>query len=83
MLVPWSVSKPVLHAWNKDYHYYKTMKYDSPKCEGELLPNKIGLNDPLEIQREEYRGFLRAELKYESQIERIDQFDWDLISSIH
>jgi len=59
------------------------MKYDSPKSEGELLPNKLGLTDPLEIQREEYRGFLRAELKYESQIERIDQFDWDLISSIH
>ncbi len=40
------------------------MKYDSPKSEGEILPNKLGLTDPLQIQREEYRGFLRAELKY-------------------
>lgn len=59
------------------------MKYDSPKSEGEILPNKLGLTDPLQVQREEYRGFLRAELKYESEIERINHFNWDLISSIH
>lgn len=59
------------------------MKYDSPKSEGEILPNKLGLNDPQQIQKEEYRGFLRAEIKYESEIERIDRFNWDLISSIH
>ena len=47
------------------------MKYDSPKNEGEILPNKLGLTDPQKIQKEEYRGFLRAELKYESEIERI------------
>ncbi len=59
------------------------MKYDSPKSEGEILPNKLGLTDPIQIHREEYRGFLRAELKYESQINRIEKFDWELISSIH
>lgn len=59
------------------------MKYDSPKNEGEILPNKLGITDPLQIQKEEYRGFLRAELKYESEIIRINQFDWDFISSIH
>ncbi|MDI6403159.1 Fic family protein, partial [Balneolaceae bacterium ANBcel3] len=67
----------------KDYSYNKGMKYDSPKSEGEILPNKLGINDPKQIQKEEYRGFLRAELKFESEIERIDQFDWDLISLIH
>ncbi len=59
------------------------MKYDSPKSEGEILPNKLGVTDPQQIQKEEYRGFLRAELKFESEIERIDQFDWNLILSIH
>ena len=59
------------------------MKYDSPKSECEVLPNKLGLTDPKQIQKEEYRGFLRAELKYESEIERINHFDWNLISSIH
>ena len=59
------------------------MKYDSPKSEGEILPNKLGITDPRQIQKEEYRGFLRAELKYESEIELLDQFDWNLISSLH
>ncbi len=59
------------------------MKYDSPKSEDEILPNKLGITDPRQIQKEEYRGFLRAELKYESEIELIDHFDWDLTSSIH
>jgi cell filamentation protein len=59
------------------------MKYDSPKSEGEILPNKLGLTDPKQIQKEEYRGFLHAELKYESEIEGIVQFDWNLISLIH
>ncbi|MEX0684377.1 MAG: Fic family protein [Balneolales bacterium] len=59
------------------------MKYDSPESEDEILPNKLGISDFKEIQKEEYRGFLRAELKFESEIERINKFDWNLITSIH
>lgn len=59
------------------------MKYDTPNSEGEILPNKLGLKDKKSIEKEEYRGFLRAELKFESEIDSIKSFDWRLISSIH
>jgi cell filamentation protein len=42
------------------------MKYHTPKSEDEILPNKLGLKDPEKIAEEEYRGFLRAEIKFES-----------------
>jgi cell filamentation protein len=59
------------------------MKYDTPNNEGEILPNKLGLKDKRSIEKEEYRGFLRAELQFESEIESIKSFNWRLISSIH
>lgn len=59
------------------------MKYYTPKPEDEILPNKFGLTDPEKIAEEEYRGFLRAEIKFESELDKITQFNWELISSIH
>ncbi|HKJ31472.1 MAG TPA: Fic family protein [Balneolales bacterium] len=59
------------------------MKYETPNSEGEILPNKLGLKDKKSIEKEEYRGFLRAELKFESELDSIRSFDWQLISSIH
>lgn len=54
-----------------------------PKSEGEILPNKLGLADPDKIAEEEYRGFLRAEIKFESKLDKTDTFDWNLILEIH
>lgn len=59
------------------------MKYHAPKSEDEILPNKLGLTDPEKIAEEEYRGFLRTEIKFESELDDISQFNWVLISSIH
>ncbi len=59
------------------------MKYHTPKSEDEILPNKIGLTDSEKIAEEEYRGFLRAEIKFESELDQIDTFDWELLSMIH
>ena len=59
------------------------MKYDSPNSEDQILPNKLGLTDAKDIGREEYRGFLRAEIKYESERELIKKYNWKLISEIH
>lgn len=59
------------------------MKYESPNSEDEILPNKLGLTDAKDIGREEYRGFLRAEIKYESERELIKAYDWKLVSEIH
>ena len=59
------------------------MKYHTPKSEDEILPNKLRLKDPEKIAEEEYRGFLRAEIKFESELDDISQFNWELISSIH
>jgi cell filamentation protein len=59
------------------------MKYQAPKSEGEILPNKLDITDSKQIEKEEYRGFLRAELKFESEIENIETFDWHLITAIH
>ncbi len=59
------------------------MKYYTPKSEDEILQNKLGLTDPGKIAEEEYRGFLRAEIKFESELDDISQFNWQLISSIH
>lgn len=59
------------------------MKYHTPKSEDEILPNKFGLTDPEKIAEEEYRGFLRAEIKFESELDDISQFNWELLSSIH
>lgn len=59
------------------------MKYHTPKSEDEILPNKLGLTDPEKIAEEEYRGFLRAEIKFESELDDISQFNWELLCSIH
>lgn len=59
------------------------MKYYTPKSEDKILPNKLGLTNPEKIAEEEYRGFLRAEIKYESGLDSISKFNWELISSIH
>tara|TARA_R110002124_G_scaffold183735_3_gene351189 strand:+ start:1438 stop:2022 length:585 start_codon:yes stop_codon:yes gene_type:complete len=59
------------------------MKYHTPQSEDEILPNKLGLTDLLKIAEEEYRGFLRAEIKFGSELDEITVFDWKLISSIH
>ncbi len=59
------------------------MKYHTPKSEDEILPNKLGLTDPDKIAEEEYRGFLRAEIKFESELDSITTFDWKLLASIH
>ena len=59
------------------------MKYYTAKSEGEILPNELGLTEPEKIAEEEYRGFLRAEIIYESELDSITSFDWDLLSSIH
>lgn len=59
------------------------MKYYTPKSEDEILPNKLGLTEPDKIAEEEYRGFLRAEIKFESELDAIKTFNWDLLASIH
>jgi cell filamentation protein len=61
----------------------EAMKYYTPKSEDEILPNKLGLTDPRKIAEEEYRGFLRAEIKFESELDDISLFEWDVILSIH
>ncbi|WP_290963145.1 hypothetical protein [Gracilimonas sp.] len=50
--------------------YLLDMKYQTPKSEDEILPNKLGLTDPDKIAEEEYRGFLRAEIKFESELDK-------------
>jgi len=47
------------------------------------MPNKLGLTDPERIAEEEYRGFLRAEIKFETELEQIATFNWKLLSTIH
>lgn len=59
------------------------MKYDGPNSEDEILPNKLGLTNAVEIGKEEYRGFLRAEFKFETELQSIHKFDWKLLSEIH
>lgn len=59
------------------------MKYYTPKSEDEVLPNKLGSTDPEKIAEEEYRGFLRAEIKFESELDSISNFNWEIIASIH
>ncbi len=59
------------------------MKYQTPNSEDEVLPNKLGLTDPKKIAEEEFRGFLRAEIKFETEINSVYNFDWNLISQIH
>ena len=59
------------------------MKYHTPKSEDEILPNKLGLTDPEKIAEEEYRGFLRVDIKFESELDSITSFEWELLSSIH
>ncbi len=59
------------------------MKYYTPKSEDEILPNKLGITDPRKIAEEEYRGFLRVEIKFKSELDDISKFNWELISSIH
>jgi len=59
------------------------MKYKTPKSEDEILPNKLGLRDPEKIAEEEYRGFLKADIKFKSELDDIKTFDWNLLSSIH
>ena len=59
------------------------MKYHTPKSEDEILPNKLGLNDHEKIAEEEYRGFLRAEIKFESELDQMATFNWELLSTIH
>jgi cell filamentation protein len=59
------------------------MKYDASNSEGEILPNKLGITDSEKIAEEEYRGFLRSEIKYETELDNISQINWELISSIH
>ena len=59
------------------------MKYYTPKSEDEILPNKLGLTEPGKIAEEEYRGFLRAEIKFESELDDMSLFNWYFISSIH
>jgi cell filamentation protein len=61
----------------------EAMKYYTPKSEDEILPNMLGLTDPRKIAEEEYRGFLRAEIKFESELDDISLFEWDVILSIH
>tara|TARA_R110002049_G_scaffold283373_1_gene463409 strand:+ start:372 stop:989 length:618 start_codon:yes stop_codon:yes gene_type:complete len=63
--------------------YLLHIKYYTPKSEDEILPNKLGLTDPDKIAEEEYRGFLRAEIKFESELDKTDTFNWHLISEIH
>src|SRR5690625_4382096 len=59
------------------------MKYQTSKSEDEILPNKLALSDSEQIEKEEYCGFLRAQLKWESELESIDSFDWALIAAIY
>lgn len=59
------------------------MKYRTPKSEDEILPNRLGLSSAEKIAEEEYRGFLRAEIKFESELDEINIFDWNVISSMH
>jgi len=59
------------------------MKYHTSKSEDETLPNKLGLTDSKRIAEEEYRGFLRAEIEFESDLDKIISFNWELISTIH
>lgn len=59
------------------------MKYHTPKSEDEILPNKLELSDPDKIAEEEYRGFVKAAITFESELDGINDFNWDLIASIH
>jgi cell filamentation protein len=59
------------------------MKYHTPKSENEILPNKLGLTESEKIAEEEYRGFLRAEIKFKTELDDIKKFNWEIISSIH
>lgn len=59
------------------------MKYHTPKSEDEVLSNKLGLSDPEELAEEEFRGFVKAEIQFETKLKDFKEFDWNLVSSIH
>lgn len=50
------------------------MKYRTSRSEDEILPNKLGLSSSVEVAEEEYRGFLRAVIKFESELDHITAF---------
>ncbi|MBC9796311.1 Fic/DOC family protein [Sinomicrobium weinanense] len=59
------------------------MKYHTSKSEDEILPNKLRLTDPKIIGEEEYKGFLRAEIRYEMQLNELEIFSWSFIAKVH
>jgi cell filamentation protein len=59
------------------------MKYSTSSGENELLPNKLGLTSPKEIGEQEYRGFLKATIYYQSNPSLLSPVNIDLIHSMH
>ncbi|MCH8525301.1 MAG: Fic family protein [Balneolales bacterium] len=59
------------------------MKYSTSSGENELLPNKLGLTSPKEIGEQEYRGFLKATIYYQSNPSLLSPVNIDLLHSIH
>jgi len=59
------------------------MRNDSPHSVYDVLPNKLGLSNSSDVGLEEFRGFLRADIKFERELDQINNFDWRLLSEIH
>lgn len=73
-----SIELDFFHRINVN-NYVNLVKYNFiVRCEGITVWLIL-----IKIAEEEYRGFLRAEIKFESELDEITSFDWPLISSIH
>lgn len=59
------------------------MKYDIPEGQAEILPNKLGLQKPEEIDIAEFEGFLEAEILLTERLSSKTKFDAKYILKIH
>lgn len=59
------------------------MKYALSQGENQQLPNKLGLMLPAQIGEQEFRGFLKASIYYQSDLTLLNSINMDLIHSIH
>lgn len=59
------------------------MKYDIPKGQAEILPNKLGLTKTEDIDIAEFEGFLEAEILLTENLTPKTGFNTEYILKIH